>query len=409
MQHYDFIIAGGGCAGLSLAYQLIHSSLRDRSILIIDRDDKDQNDRTWAFWTDQPTPFQSVVHREWDQLRVVTGDGAHLLPTAPWRYVMIRGDDWYRHIRGLLAERPNVTWLKAPVRRIEDGPDGATVWFDPDGSGPEPAEPAQGSWVFDSMFNIHTFKPDPHTTHHLEQHFKGWFIETPDDRFDVSAPTIFDFRTPQEGELRFFYLLPTSPRSALVEYVGLSLVDFDALLDSYVRGTLGIPEYRVVSDEIGITPMTDYAFPRRCGRHILRVGIQGGLAKATTGYAYTRIQNDSTAIVASLRDYGHPFNLPPASKPVYRWLDSVMLDVMARDAAQLKGTFQLMFSRNPGPRIFRFLDERASLGDAFRLILTLPKLPFIAGAARVALSRARLFRPPGLSLSQLDERNALRA
>lgn len=33
---YDFIIAGGGAAGLSLAYHLMRSPLRERSILIVD-------------------------------------------------------------------------------------------------------------------------------------------------------------------------------------------------------------------------------------------------------------------------------------------------------------------------------------------------------------------------------------
>jgi lycopene beta-cyclase len=348
-----------------------------------------------------------VVHREWDRLRVMTEEGERFLPTGAWRYVMIRGDDWYRHIREILAAHPNVTWLKAPVRRIEDRADGAIVWFDPDGNGPEPQQPCHGDWVFDSMFNIHAFKPDLRSTRYLQQHFKGWFIETPDDRFDVSAATLFDFRTPQDGELRFFYVLPTSARSALVEYVGLSLTDFDALLDRYVREVLGVPDYTVVSDEIGITPMTDYAFARAGGRHVMRTGIQGGLAKATTGYAYTRIQDDTAAIVASLSECGHPFNVPPPSKPTYRWLDSVMLDVMAHNPECLKGTFQSMFSRNPGPRIFRFLDERASVGDAFRLILTLPKAPFVAGAARVALSRVRLFRPRGFS--QVKKRNTAEA
>ena len=398
MQHYDFIIAGGGCAGLSLAYQIIHSPLRDRSMLIVDRDDKDQNDRTWAFWTDAPTPFQPVVHREWDRLRIITDEGEKFLPTAPWRYVMIRGDEWYRYVRELLADCPNVTWLKAPVKRIEDRGDGALVWFDPDGRGPAPVTSCHGTWVFDSMFDIHAFKPDPASTRYLQQHFKGWYIETPDDRFDTTAATLFDFRTPQEGELRFFYVLPTSPRSALVEYVGLSLVDFDPLLDRYVRDVLGVPEYTVVSDEVGITPMTDHIFPRSAGSHVMNTGIQGGLAKPTTGYAYTRIQNDSAAIVASLSGHGQPFDVPATSPLVYRWLDSVMLEVMRRNPTCLKGTFQRMFSRNPGPRIFRFLDERASAGDAFRLILTLPKLPFVVGAARVALSRV-LRRRPAVSQS----------
>jgi lycopene beta-cyclase len=408
MQHYDIIIAGGGCAGLSLAYQLIHSPLRDRSILIIDRDDKDQNDRTWAFWTDRPTPFQPVVHREWRQLRFLTEAGECSIATDPWCYVMIRGDDWYRHIRGLLAARPNVTWLKAPVKRIEDQADGALVFVDPDGHGPAPAMPYHGTWVFDSLFNINTFKPDTRSTLYLQQHFKGWYIETPDDRFDEDAATIFDFRTPQAddrgvSEMRFFYLLPTSPRTALVEYVGLRLADFDVLLDGYIRKVLHVDEYKVVSDEIGITPMTDYPFPRQVGQHVMAVGIQGGLAKATTGYAYTRIQNDSAAIVASLMDCGHPFAVPAVNRPGYRLLDSVMLEVMRRNPAALKPTFEAMFSGNAGPRIFRFLDERASFGEIVRLVLTLPKLPFLIGGAEFAVSRtrARLTRRPTAPAARL--------
>ncbi len=241
--------------------------------------------------------------------------------------------------------------------------------------------------MFDSLFNINTFKPDARSTLYLQQHFKGWYIETPDDRFDVEAATIFDFRTPQEGEMRFFYVLPTSPRAALVEYVGLHLVDFDALLDGYIRNVLKIPVYERVSDEIGITPMTDYAFPRQISPHVMAVGIQGGLAKAATGYAYTRVQDDSAAIVASLMEWGHPFAVPPVNRPAYRLLDSVMLEVMQTNPGCLKPTFEAMFSANPGPRVFRFLDERASFGEVARLVMTLPKSPFVVGACRLALSR----------------------
>jgi lycopene beta-cyclase len=50
MQKYDFIIAGGGLAGLSLAYYMNQTVLREKSILIIDQDTKTKNDRTWCFW-----------------------------------------------------------------------------------------------------------------------------------------------------------------------------------------------------------------------------------------------------------------------------------------------------------------------------------------------------------------------
>lgn len=72
MRHYDFILAGGGLAGMSLAYRLIHGSLRDASILILDRDSKEGNGRTWCFWAPpgQPTLFDGIVSREWDWLQL---------------------------------------------------------------------------------------------------------------------------------------------------------------------------------------------------------------------------------------------------------------------------------------------------------------------------------------------------
>lgn len=374
MDRFDYIIAGGGCAGLSLAYRLIHSPLGGQSILVIDRDDKDQNDRTWAFWTRSRNPLQAIVHREWSHLRFM-GDGSdRVLPLGEWRYVMIRGDDFYRHIRGLLATRPNVTWVKAPISHIEDGANGATVRTN--------GSAYRGTWVFDSLFNINDFSPDTTRHRYLQQHYKGWFIETAADVFDPSSALLFDFRTPQAGEMRFFYLLPTSPREALVEYVGLSLTEFDELLDRYVREVWGIGEYRVVSDEVGITPQTDHRFPRRKGAHVMAVGIEGGLVKPTSGYAYTRIQDDSEHIVRSLLAHGHPFDVP-STAGLYRWLDSVMLELMRVEPERLQSVFDAMFRRNPAPRIFRFLDERATPGDILGLVASLPKVPFLRAAARL--------------------------
>lgn len=43
-------LAGGGSAGLNLAQALLQSPLRERSLLIVDQDPKDTNDRTWCSW-----------------------------------------------------------------------------------------------------------------------------------------------------------------------------------------------------------------------------------------------------------------------------------------------------------------------------------------------------------------------
>jgi glycine/D-amino acid oxidase-like deaminating enzyme len=56
---FDYIIAGGGLAGLSLAFYLNESEhLRGKKVLIIDRDAKRRNDRTWCFWEREPGAFE---------------------------------------------------------------------------------------------------------------------------------------------------------------------------------------------------------------------------------------------------------------------------------------------------------------------------------------------------------------
>ena len=60
-KHYDFILAGGGLAGLSLACHLVNSPLRDSPILSVDPDTKERNDRTWSYWTRQPGLFDGAA------------------------------------------------------------------------------------------------------------------------------------------------------------------------------------------------------------------------------------------------------------------------------------------------------------------------------------------------------------
>ncbi len=59
---YDYIITGMGCAGLSLAVHLLRKGCLDgKKLLLIDREKKERNDRTWCFWETSPGPFEDVV------------------------------------------------------------------------------------------------------------------------------------------------------------------------------------------------------------------------------------------------------------------------------------------------------------------------------------------------------------
>ncbi len=384
MKHYDFIIAGGGLAGLSLACHLVRSPLRDRSILIVDKDAKDRNDRTWGFWTDQPLLFDDIVHRSWSQLQVVGEDLERVIDLKNDRYKMIRGIDFYRSARGELSARGNVAFLRGVVHKIEDGDDKARVTVD--------GQVFSGSWVFDSIFKLAEIKPDPARYHYLKLHFKGWEIETSRQVFNPQMATFLDFRTPQQNETRFFYILPFSERRALVMYTLFSAnllrqAEYERALKAYLETTLGIHDYRILREERGVIPITDQPFPRRAGQRIMAIGTKGGRIKPTTGYAFVRIQEDSAAIVQSLIQVGHPFNVPPGPGR-YRLYDSMLLEIMSRQGGQIKPIFTTMFKNNPIGRIFRFLDEVASRWENLLLIASLPPPLFLQ-----ALFRSKVLRP----------------
>ena len=67
MKEFDYIIIGGGCAGLSLAYELeINEKLKDKTLAIIEPRTEYKRDKTWSFWKVVPHNFDECVKKNWD-------------------------------------------------------------------------------------------------------------------------------------------------------------------------------------------------------------------------------------------------------------------------------------------------------------------------------------------------------
>ncbi|MEO0902728.1 MAG: lycopene cyclase family protein, partial [Bacteroidota bacterium] len=69
MSHYDYIIIGAGASGLLLADALGSDSFfTSKSILLIDKEKKVQNDRTWCFWEAGEGVFDDLLHKSWPKI-----------------------------------------------------------------------------------------------------------------------------------------------------------------------------------------------------------------------------------------------------------------------------------------------------------------------------------------------------
>ena len=67
MEKYDYIICGGGASGLLLSNAFIKDEFfNDKKILIIERESKTLNDKTFGFWNDNESVLDDMVFKEWD-------------------------------------------------------------------------------------------------------------------------------------------------------------------------------------------------------------------------------------------------------------------------------------------------------------------------------------------------------
>ena len=381
MDHYDYIIAGAGAAGLSLALALIQSDISGRSVLIIDRETKSKNDRTWCFWTDKPTGLESILYRSWSKLRFISPSFDREFDLGNYRYHMIRGIDYYKFARQKIGAHAKFDWIQGTVQSIIDTPHGAQVTVD--------GNRYSGDFVFDSILRPGDISPVSAQYHDLKQHFVGWIIEASGDIFDPNIPVLFDFRTPQAGAMRFVYILPFSPNSALIEYTLfspslLSPHEYQRGLQNYINDVLGINTYKIVESEQGIIPMTDRIFERQNGEHILNIGTKGGMVKPSSGYAFLRMHCDSAAVVQSLKKHGHPFDIEESSIR-YRWFDTILLQIMLRHPNECSNIFEILFRRNSIQSIFRFLDEDGSWSNDLRILGSLPPYRFLEALIKVKL------------------------
>ena len=76
MQDFDYVIIGGGCAGLSLAYSLeVNHKLRGKSLAIIEPREKYERDKSWSFWKTFEHGFDDCVKKSWTQFEIKTEKG----------------------------------------------------------------------------------------------------------------------------------------------------------------------------------------------------------------------------------------------------------------------------------------------------------------------------------------------
>ncbi|NOT51397.1 MAG: lycopene cyclase [Chitinophagaceae bacterium] len=372
---YDYIIAGAGCAGLSLAVHMIHSGkFCDKKILIVDKDNKKKNDRTWCFWEQEPGIFEPIIYKQWEKVWFHGQNFSRLLELSPYHYKLIRGIDFYNYCFDLIGKQSNITIKPGEIKEIKNEEGRPAIIIDDEKIG--------ARYIFNSiLFEKPRLKRNEYF---LLQHFEGWMIEAETPSFNPGEATLMDFRVGQEEGATFVYVMPFSKKEALVEYTLFSekLLEqqqYDERLKDYIKTVLQIGSYKIKEEEFGIIPMTNHRFPVNNG-NIINIGTAGGQTKASSGYTFRFIQKHSAAIVRQLISGKSP--VVKQTKRKFHFYDSVLLNILQHKKLSGEKVFSDMFKKNKPRPLLRFLDNESSLGDDLKIISSLPTWPFLKAAAK---------------------------
>ena len=373
---YDYIILGSGLSGLLTAFQMANDPwFDDKSILIIDKEIKKQNDRTWCFWEEPNGEFDSILSKTWKKAFIGNQDFQQSFEMNPYLYKMIRSRDFYKLVFDTISSKSNFTFINDEILSWK------TIGNSVEVIGKN--QTYSSNFLLNSFFDVNPILNQTNYPY-LKQHFIGWFIKTKEENFDDSEVKFMDFTIEQDGNTRFMYVLPTSKTEALFEYTLFSedLLEksvYEKAIQNYLQN-LGITDYEIVEKEAGNIPMTCFPFHKQNSERVLFIGTAGGWTKASTGFTFFNSKKQSEKLVEFLKTNQNLTKFHQKNR--YWFYDLILLEVLHQNnelGAQLFGT---LFQKNSIQNIFKFLNEGGTIFSDLKVMLTLPKWLFIKATFR---------------------------
>lgn len=364
---------GAGCSGLSLAIRLITSGkFSDKKILLIDKQQKNLNDRTWCFWEKKAGYFENIVHHRWNSLYFKNKYDNIKIDIYPYVYKLIRGIDFYNYCFDIINKANNIDVIYEEITAINAQ---ESIIY-------TKKQTFKADYIFSSiLLEPLRSKPDQYF---FIQHFRGWWIETTEDIFSSSEADLMNFRTSQQYGCAFMYVLPVSKRKALVEYTlfteeELTNEEYDEKLKIFIYDELHIKNYSICEIERGVIPMTNIHFPTFQDK-VFFIGTAGGQTKASTGYTFQFIQKQSDAIVNNLIRSKPPISSTTSTR--YHFYDSVFLRVLHEKKLSGADLFYQLFKSNKASQIFRFLDNETTFMEDLAMMSSTKKNIFLPAAMK---------------------------
>ena len=350
MREFNYIIIGGGCAGLSLAYELeVHNKLNSKTLAIIEPRLEYKKDKTWSFWKVSGHNFDDCVKKNWKNFSINITNKTNYLKCDKYPYQSIDSGLFYKKINNKLKENKNICFFK-DIKEIS----------------------LENSFIFNSVPSLKMDRGN------LWQHFYGVEIEAKNNFFDDTIMNLMDFDCDQRESVHFFYTLPYSKRKALVETTWLSELngssqkDYESQIKNYIENHLNLKDYKIAYKEEGAIPL--FHPLNNNDKNKINIGTAGGMTRLSTGYTFLNIQEHSKYIRKNIENISKAKIFEINKK--YQFLDRIFLRVLKKSPEKMPNIFFKMFNASPNT-VIKFLSNKSNLLEDLSIILKIPKWIFI--------------------------------
>ena len=350
MKEFDYIIIGGGCAGLSLAYELeIFEKLKNKTLAIIEPREEYKRDKTWSFWKVFNHNFEDCVKKSWNNFTINSPSQTKYVECKTTPYQTIDSGIFYKKIISKLKLNKNIYFFKN-INEISQN----------------------NSIIFNSVNE----NKDNNTN--LWQHFYGVEIETRNDFFDDEIFNLMDFACDQRNRVHFFYTLPFTKKNALIETTWISeltnksLNDYEEQIDNYLSNHLNLRQCKINFKEKGAIPLFRQKNIKK--KNVIQIGSAGGMTRLSTGYTFLNIQEQSKYIRENIENIKRAKLFEINKK--YDFLDKIFLKVLKNNSTEMGNVFYKMFESSPSS-VINFLSNKSNLYEDISIISKMPKWMFI--------------------------------
>ncbi|CAA3707385.1 Lycopene cyclase [Candidatus Portiera aleyrodidarum] len=278
----DFLILGGGCSGLSLAYYL--SFLPNNfNILIIENKLLYNNDKTWCGWRINNHAFLSCCKTFWYSFYFKKANPYYSIITSSIPYENIRSIFFYKKVLNRIQNIYNIKSYNNKIINIKEYNGYVAVKL-------TNGKYKNARWVLDTTpkpINFSSYSPWKYQT------FFGIELYSTKNFKFFSTPYLMNFyinKYLQYNQVNFIYILPLKTNNFLFEWTIFFSKDvffIKTLFKFYLNLQIGKSNYQILREETGHIPMA-YITNKTTLKNLAQ--IYGCYIRTSNGFSFHEIQ-----------------------------------------------------------------------------------------------------------------------